>query len=37
MNYLEQTLAQLACDIPGATRVFLDILLAVNDEDSYCD
>lgn len=22
MNYLEQTLAQLACDIPGATRVF---------------
>ena len=22
MNYLDQTLAQLACDIPGATRVF---------------
>ena len=22
MNYLEHTLAELACDIPGATRVF---------------
>ncbi len=22
MNYLETTLAQLACDIPGATRIF---------------